>query len=258
MKKHSIIFICILIAATIATSLCIRGIIFFFNQNHSETAPAAQNFSDDILAIDVEIGAADIRIVSGTQFRVETDNPHITAEEKRGILIIQERPHIDDLESNTLTLYIPQQTLLEDVEITTGAGKLEIEELICRELDLELGAGRAEIHSLTAQRSADIEGGSGEILIHDSSLHNLDFHMGVGRAEIFSALTGNTEISAGIGQLALTIPAKPEDYTIFTKSGIGKIEVDGTHIVGLHTLGSGPNRIDLEGGIGKVSVYFEP
>ena len=61
-----------------------------------------------------------------------------------------------------------------------------------------------------------------------------------------------------IFNLVLTIPASPEDYTVFAESGIGRIEVDGMHIIGSDTLGSGENRLDLEGGIGNIDVYFEP
>lgn len=255
MKKRRLPFLLLIAAALLGI---IATLSYLSKRNPSETGLTTLTFSHNILALEMKIGAADIRILSGEQFRIETDNPHITAEENRGILVIREKSHIDDLENSTLTLYIPRGFLLEDAEIIAGAGKLEIEGLICRELDLNLGAGMAEIHSLTAERSADIEGGAGKILIHDSKLHNLDFEMGVGEAEIFSLLTGDAEISAGVGQLALTIPAHREDYTIRAKSGIGSIEIAGDGIIGQKTLGSGPDRIELESGIGNIHVYFEP
>lgn len=250
-----------LIAIMAAAVLGIVGIftgISYLRDTNSQIQVTEQSFSDDILALEMEIGAADIRIVSGDTLHIQTDNPYITASQKQNTLVIREKSHVANLDSSILTICIPEDTVLQDVDIATGAGKLEVETLRCRELDLELGAGMAEIRYLEAEKSADIEGGAGQIIIHDGSFRNLNFDMGVGRAEIFAALSGNTEISAGIGALVLTVPASPEDYTIHAESGIGRIEVDGIHIIGNDTLGSGENRIELEGSIGNIEVYFEP
>lgn len=250
-----------LIASMAAALLGFFGIIAgigFLNDSRAQQQVTKQVFSEDILALDMEIGAADIRIITGDALSVQTDNPYITASEKHNTLVIREKSHVADLDSSTLTICIPEDMVLQDADIATGAGKLEIEALRCRELDLELGAGMAEIQYVEAEKSADIEGGAGQIIIHDSAMRNLNFDMGVGKAEIFADLSGRSEISAGIGNLALTIPASLADYTITAESGIGRIEVDGMHIIGNETLGTGENRIELEGGIGNINVYFEP
>ena len=250
-----------LIASMIAAVAGIAGLFTGIQlwKDRPEAAPiASETFPRDILALEMEIGAADIQILKGDEFRIQTDNPHITAKQQQSTLVIQEKSHIDDLDSSTLTITIPEDMVLEDVEISTGAGRLEIEDLRCREIDLELGAGMVEIQHLLAEKTADIDGGAGQIIIHQGSFRNLDFDMGVGKAEIFAALSGHCEISAGIGNLVLTIPSSPEDYTVYAQSGIGRIEVDGMHIIGSDTLGSGENRLNLEGGIGNIDVYFEP
>lgn len=212
---------------------------------------------EGITELELEIGAADIRIVSGDAVSVQTDNPYITAKQQGSRLVVREKKHIANLESSSLTITLPKGMELRDVQVKAGAGRLEADTLLCRELELELGAGEAELGKLTVSGSADIEGGAGQIVIHDGDVRDLNLEMGVGEADIVAVLRGDSEISAGIGGLYLTIPAPAQEYTLRVEAGIGRIEVDNNH-VGSGTIGSGPQRIELEGGIGEIQVDFEP
>lgn len=215
-------------------------------------------FSAETDRLELEIGAADIEIATGDALALQTDNPYITVTEKNGTLVIKESSHVADLEGSFLRLSIPEGMEFDRVKLVTGAGRLQIGTLSCQNLECELGAGKTEIQSLTVTGEADIDGGAGQFIIHDGSIHDLDFDMGIGEADLFARLTGDSEITAGIGALVLTLPAKLEDYTIYPDQGMGRVEVDGMTVTGRGTLGSGPDRLELEGGIGSISVYFEP
>lgn len=208
--------------------------------------------------LDMEIGAADIRIVTGDTLSVQTDNPYITFRESMGTLVIREEAHIGNLESSTLTLTVPEELVFEQADITTGAGKIGAEALSCRRLELELGAGMAEFQSLTVLDQAELTGGAGKILIHGGSLRDLDFDMGIGEAQVTTALAGDCSVSAGIGSMYLTVLGDPGDFTVRSEQGIGRVEVDGARLSGKQRLGSGPNILEIESGIGPVTVDFEP
>lgn len=253
------IFLTISIVSGVVSVLGIlTGLSAGSNVAHSSDSTTFGPFSSDLDRLELEIGAADIEIVTGETLLVLTDNPYITAEERNGTLVIRESSHIANLESSSLTLQIPGGMTFGQVKLVTGAGRLRLETLSCRELEWELGAGQAEVQSLTVTGEADIDGGLGQFIIHDGSIHDLDFDMGMGEAELCLLLTGRCEISAGVGSLALTIPAALEDYTISAEQGLGRIEVDGMTVTGKGTLGTGSHRLALEGGIGSISVYFEP
>ena len=213
-------------------------------------------YSEDISTLKMEIGAADIRIVAGDKLYAQTDNPYIKVTEQNGTLTIQETSHIVNLEGSTLILYIPEEMSFERVKITTGAGRFYTQALSCRELDMELGAGKAEFECLTASGEADIEGGAGQIIISSGSLNDLSFDMGVGEGSITAALRGKAEINAGIGNLKLRLTGRQEDYTIRCEQGLGRIEVDGSVIGTDTTIGSGENYLEVEGGIGNVTITF--
>ena len=68
-------------------------------------------------------------------------------------------------ENAVLTIYVPVGTVFENVNITTGAGRLTVDNLSAETIDFELGAGEVSIGSLVATKSADIEGGAGRITV---------------------------------------------------------------------------------------------
>lgn len=217
----------------------------------------AQTEYTGIQNLDMEIGAADIRIVTGDTLSVQTDNPYITFRESLGTLVIREEAHIGNLESSTLTLTVPEDLIFEQADITTGAGRIDAESLACNRLKLEQGAGMAEFQSLCVLEQVSLEGGAGKIVIHGGSLRNLDFEMGLGEAQVTTALAGNCSVSAGIGSMYLTVLGDPGDFTVRSEHGIGQIQVDGARLSGKQRLGSGPNILEIEGGIGSITVTFD-
>lgn len=213
-------------------------------------------FSGEVTALEMDIGAAEVRIVAGEALRAETDNPYITAKVQNGTLVIRERSHVAGLESSELIVYIPAEMVFDRVELENGAGRITAERLSCRELDMELGAGEAVFELLTVTGGAEISGGTGRIALA-GSVHDLEFHMGVGEAELRLNLTGETELSAGVGALNVTVPDMAmEDYTIHVEQGIGQVLLNGSAQSGSAGIGTGENHIDIEGGIGNVEIDF--
>lgn len=213
--------------------------------------------SSEVTMLQMEVGAARIWIKTGDELYVEANNPYITVADRNGTLYIQEESHIADLDDSSLTIYIPEDMVFDQVDMTTGAGLIDLEQLSCQKLELELGAGKAEFQKLTVTGKADIEGGAGQFILHNGQLHNLDFEMGVGEGDIVTSLTGSADIASGIGALYLTVLGNADDFTVYAESGLGRVEVDNRSISGEAVIGSGPNRLEIEGGIGNITVDFE-
>ncbi len=213
--------------------------------------------SAEIRQLQIEVGAANLKIVPGDVLQVQTSDDRVKVSEVRGKLRIQEGSWVRVNEGCTITLTVPQQMQFEEVDITAGAGVITAESLSCRGFELELGAGKADFEELVVTGEADVEGGTGKITIHGGAIRNLDLNMGLGNCQIRSTLTGRSDVESGIGKLELTILGDRADYTLTAEKGIGQIQVDGVTMQEAR-IGSGEHRLNVEGGIGTIEIAFEP
>ena len=214
--------------------------------------------SADIRKLNIRINAADLYIKEGAAFSVESNLQHLTVTEKGNTLTVEETKKIQgNYQGATLTIYVPAGTVFDDVNLTTGAGRLTLESLSTNTLDFELGAGDVSITSLTALKSADIEGGAGRITISGGALHALDLEMGVGQLNLTSALTGECQLDLGVGESNITLLGSQDDYELDIEKGIGSIFVDGKDVADYGSSGNGTNEVDINGGIGAIHVKFK-
>lgn len=215
--------------------------------------------SSNITCLDVSIHAADLTVKEAEGFSVESNLKNLSVEEKNGTLLIKEKKRGFSLNDTAavLTLYIPKGILFEKARVETGAGRLTADVLSANELVLELGAGEVKISELNAKRSAEMEGGAGKITINGGNLNDLEFEMGVGQLNLTSSILGNSKLELGVGEANLTLIGTKEDYRLDLEKGIGSITVDGESITGENAIvGSGANRLDVDGGVGSVHISF--
>lgn len=67
-------------------------------------------------------------------------------------------------ENSTVIVYIPEDSLLDNLEISTGVGIDNIQGVKTIKLDIEAGAGKVTLNNIVAQK-ADIDGGVGKVEI---------------------------------------------------------------------------------------------
>lgn len=213
--------------------------------------------TNDIQNLDIRINAADLYIKEGDAFSVESNLKHLKVEEKGGVLTIEETKRFGGTyDGAMLTIYVPAGMEFDNTNLVTGAGRLTVENLTSGTLDFELGAGDVSITSLTASKSADIEGGAGRITISGGALKDLDLEMGVGQLNLTSALTGDCQLDLGIGESNITLIGNKDDYRLELEKGIGSISVDGKNVTDYGSSGNGTNRVEINGGIGAIHVKF--
>ena len=213
--------------------------------------------SAEIHNLDIEINAADLYIKEGDAFSVESNLKHLKVEEKGGLLTIQETKKFTGTYSGAvLTVYVPAGTVFDNVNLTTGAGRLTVANLSSGTLDFELGAGDVSIDSLVASKSADIEGGAGRITITNGALKDLDLDMGVGQLKLATALTGDCQLDLGVGESNITLIGSKEEYKLDLEKGLGNICVDGKNVSDYGSSGNGTNKVEINGGVGAINVKF--
>ena len=210
---------------------------------------------ETVTSLELELSAARLEILTGEELTVESNLLDLTVREKNGKLSVIEkkRPRFVNQTDAVVKLTLPETFVAEEVEITAGAGSVQIAALTAKTLEMELGAGQLEIDTLCVTESGSIEGGAGQITIRGGELSNLDFDLGVGEVSLACELLGTTKLECGIGEVSLTLPSLREAYSFTLEKGIGEITLNGES-VSSNSYGTGDSKIEIAGGIGKIAI----
>lgn len=251
------IFIIISMALGIA-SLIANIVGFFDNENYLGEFQKTEIDSKDIRNLDIDINASALTIKSGDKLLVETNNKKLKVNSRNGTLFIEEntrRFYINDNHS-TIILYIPNEITFDVIDIQTGAGIITIDGLRTQQLSLMLGAGETTLKNIDIKKSAEIEGGAGKLSFENASINDLDFDIGVGEVVFSGALYGSATINSGVGALTMNLDGTKDIYSITIDKGIGSVMIENNKISDGDTVGNGSNKIDIDGGVGAITIEF--
>ena len=213
--------------------------------------------TSEIHSLDIRISAADFKIQHGDEILVESNLKYLSVSEKDGVLtIVDEEKNYNDSDA-MLTLYVPNGTVFDEVDITTGAAKMTVGTLSANSLELKLGAGDVRIDSLNASSDVDIEGGVGQITIASGTLNDLTLEMGMGELNLTAAVLGDSDLKFGVGESNVTLIGCKDDYKVDIEKGLGSITVDGKTVTEYGSSGNGQNHIEIEGGVGAVNLKYQ-
>lgn len=215
--------------------------------------------SDMIDTLEIDIAAAELNIVTGEEFKVSCDSENVSIQALNGKLTVKEKKKYFSsyTEKATITVSLLADTMFEKVSINGGAGKVSAQHITTQKLELDLGAGEVSITELNALKKAEIDGGAGAITINGGEIHNLDLDMGVGALTMRAALSGKSELSQGVGETNITLLGSKDDYCVEVDKGLGDITVDGIKMKSGGIYSNGAARVEIDGGVGEINVYFE-
>lgn len=209
----------------------------------------------DIGELDVEVDYLKVNVVegSGNEIRIYTSN--IPEEVNDQLQFVQdgdtlevdirnERTWRDAMknrgEAGTLTIAIPRENSLRSVDLAIGSAEtLKAENIKVPELDVEIGAGKADITGFEVN-SLNVEVGAGEM--------NLE---GKASAEI--------SIECGVGKVNYTAAGSEKDYSYDLEVGAGTVTVGSEEYSGLFSekkIMNGGTLMEIECSIGEVNVTF--
>ena len=258
-KYIAIAFGAFLIANIVGAILMMFGVITSINFGEEKSRKNFISTYEEVSSIDLDTSFSNILIQPGDDFKGEaTDvSNRFSSKLKNGTLSIQEKKQwfFGSTHSGEIVISIPEDIVLEKLAIDAGAGRVEIHKVIADQLDLSQGAGSLTIVDSDFTKS-DIDGGAGKIEISSSILNNLDLDTGIGKVDIEAMITGNSDIDCGVGEIRLRLLGDRDGYQIQAEKGLGSIQIDGNDYSHDVSIGSGNNRIQLEGGVGSIIVEF--
>lgn len=260
--KYGAIALAIILVGAIVCGvlLSVLGVIALLGKKDDVGEMKTYEVTEEIKSLEVSVSGAELKVVHGGKFFVESNLGRLIVTQDDGVLKISEKKHISFVEfydgKPVLTICIPDGTEFEDFSLSIGAGTVDIDSVSAETVKLDLGAGKAEIGMLTATEKAEINGGDGKISVKDGRINFLEAATGAGAMDITGVLTGTNRISIGVGRLELTLRGGEDSYRFDIDKGIGRITVGDREMSDGKEYGSGVTLVEIDGGVGSVTVAF--
>ena len=211
-----------------------------------------------ITNIEIDLKSTNLIIERDKKLYAATNNDKISYKIHNNTLIITEKNNklFNNEPDTELVIYLPENHILDELSLDSGAGSVELFDITVKELDLDLGAGTVDLDFVDVILESSIDGGAGKLTINNSTINNLELDMGVGTLELESKLTGQNEISCGVGTTIINLTGTASDYQINIDKGLGATTVAGNTVKDGETIGDGKNILEIDGGIGSITVDF--
>lgn len=159
-----------------------------------------------------------IKVVSDREMKVQVNYE----EADQRLNIESKRKHNRWSDDWLITIYVPENIRFEELDISLGAGNLNVDTISAERLNMRVGAGEAVIE---------------EFDVDDLS------------------------VSCGAGSISLTSSGKLEDYNYTVSCGIGSVNIGTDDYSGLASGTNmdynASKEIEIECGVGEVLVDFE-
>ena len=199
----------------------------------------------------MNFGAADIAIISGEKYAVETRGIEQSAFNcylsEDGTLNINNSKRLNfnfwshdrrRLVSRIL-ITVPNGAKLEKLRATVGAGNLRSQDISisCESGNLEVGAGNLMLKS--------VYGGK------------IDFRCGMGNIVFDGSVSGRCNVDCGMGNVKITTKGNPEDYSYDIKLGLGDFKFNEEKRSGVSQVINNQkkqNHFSVNCGMGNVNI----
>lgn len=158
-----------------------------------------------------------------------------------------------------LVITVPEDTIFDEAWIELGAGDAKISGLTVREAEINVGAGTAEADGFEILDGGYITVGMGNMVLKNFYGNKMSFDCGMGSINAEGEMSGDTELSCGIGEITMVLDAAEEDYDYYLDCGLGSVKIGKSKSYSAVDkeidYGAG-QQMDVECGIGKVVVSF--
>lgn len=183
--------------------------------------------------------------------------------------------------SDKVYLYLPKGTSLDCVDIELGAGAMYSVGLTARDADIEVGAGKLDLESLTVDGDAVLTVGAGKIRIRNLACEEADMDIGAGDLEIDEAviakeadidlgmgnvsiggvIMGDLNVDCGMGTVTLDMDDAEHDHNFMVSCSMGTVKVGSHSYSGMgseQTINNGSDSdFDIDCSMGTVTVKFD-
>ena len=236
-------------------SLIYNFVMLFVPVNNKIEVKEYTKTYKNVKELDIDLSSSSLTIEKGETFKIEAkDLPaKIKVSNDDGKVKIKMKKSYFNINTGNIVITVPEE--LEYLSLNAGAGNIEMSNIIVRRVRIDLGAGMSHFDNVEF-KNVRINGGAGNLEITNSKLTDAKIDSGVGKIDISAYLYGNNSIECGVGKTSVTLLGDDDMYSLELEKGIGSILLDGKEYNGDVNYGKGKNKVEIEGGIGEISVRF--
>jgi len=212
----------------------------------------AGNFA--IIEKEVDDGMIDIYVEGkgNYDYRVKGDTFYMTGFE--GIKTIGA-----DIYDNAITLALPPGIHFKEVDMTVGAGNIEVYSLSAGEIDADVGAGALFLENVSADELST-EIGAGRAEISGTNVGELSVTVGMGECVYDGSVDRKLEAECDMGNIELSLKGEEKDYNYALESVAGNIDINGRQVTGFTSEQTIDNKasatVEVECNMGNVWIGF--
>lgn len=203
----------------------------------------------------LNIGAADVVIISSKKFTIETrgiqkdamncflsSDGNLTVSNSRRINI-NFWSHDRKLRIvPRMLIGIPDSVVLKKVNISVGAGNFRTKD------------------ALINFEAANISVGAGNLVLKKAIGGSVNLRCGMGNLEYFGLIKGKSNVDCGMGNVKIILDASPDEYSYDAKVGLGDLKFHNEKKSGVCQILNNErkqNHVSINCGMGNVCVKFE-
>lgn len=215
---------------------------------------------ENIRNLEVNVEETELIIRNGDTFRIEGTNiPDRMEIEQEGnqLSISDEELPSSFFDGNmVMTIYIPEDTKLDTIDLEINYVPADIQKLNATNLKLDIYNNYCEIDEIIAD-NMEFKNEEGNIDIYNAEIGRLLFDSESGVEDVSLDITENAEINLEYSYTDMNLIGKQEDYQISTKNQAGNIYIDGETITSnAETWGSGSTKINLDNVNADIFISF--
>lgn len=149
-----------------------------------------------------------------------------------------------------------------NMEIGAVDVTIDATDMTCGELLLDVGAASIKINELIVTELLDVSVGAGSVEIGGGTYKKANIECGVGNFEMSGTVTNDLTVDCGMGNTILKLNGNEDDYNYMLSCGMGSLVVNDTKytdIAGEHEVENDGaiGTIDLECGMGNLELEIK-
>lgn len=166
---------------------------------------------------------------------------------------------VDEIKNSHITLYLPEDCSLDQLNVSLGAGQLQLEDMTVESMEVSIGAGQLLMENMVIS-SLEVSLGAGELCADAVEVQTLTASIGAGNMEFDGAINESAEISCSMGNVTMELEGDKKDFNYQLSCVAGNMDIDGETFAGAvmeRTIDNGADKsMDIDCSMGNVEVDF--